>query len=305
MREERLAGQTIVVTGASDGIGREACRAFVRGGASVVMIGRNEAKTAAAAKAIMSEFGVRSVAWDIADLSRLDAISALSDRLHERFPRINVLVNNAGALFMSREETVDGLERTFALNHLAYFALTVGLLDCIAAASSVGAPSRILSVSSRAHTDARLDLNDLQYTRGYSGLRAYANSKLCNVLFTRALASRLDERRVVAHALHPGVVSTRFATNNGRRGRILRRIMDLVSVTPGEGADTMVWLATAHEAVRSTGDYWVKRKQRSPSTAAQQRETGEALWTASKELSHCDADAAIARAGVSRPHAHE
>jgi len=299
---ESLEGRTIVVTGASDGIGRAATRAYVERGADVLMIGRNEAKTAAAAARIMSETGRRTVTWEIADLSRLDAVRDLAARIRDRHPRIDTLANNAGAVFLERELTVDGLERTFALNHLQYFLLSLQLLDRLAAAARPGRPARIINVSSRAHQTAALDTGDLQLARGFGGWRAYANSKLCNILFTRALARRLDASLVVTHALHPGVVSTRFAVNNGARGRLMRRVMDFVSVDANAGADTLVWLSAHDDAVHTTGDYWVKRRRRTPSRAALDDATGERLWVESARLAGVDADSLITSAmtGVGR-----
>lgn len=288
-----MEGTTVVVTGASDGIGRAAVRALVERGASVVMVGRNEAKTAAAASAIMSAAGRRTITWEIADLSRLDSVRDLADRLRRAHPRIDVLANNAGAIFLEYGVTNDGFERTFALNHLGYFTLTLLLIDHLSAASALGAPARILNVSSRAHENARLDTTDLQMTRGFSGWRAYANSKLCNILFTRALARRLDPARAVTHALHPGVVTTRFATNNGATGRFMRRLMDVVSIDADAGADTLVWLAGANEATATSGDYWVKRRRRDPSRAARDLDLGEALWQASATMVGIDADAIV------------
>lgn len=289
-----LEDRTVVITGASDGIGRAAASAWAAAGASVVMVGRNEAKTSAAARAIMGDTGSRRVTWDVADLTRQDAVRDLAIRLKARVPRIDVLANNAGALFIERKLTAEGLERTFALNHLAYFTLTLLLLDRLLAnpVSRVG-PARVLCVASRAHRDSQLSMDDLQNERHYRGWRAYANSKLANVLFSRALAARVEPARLVVHALHPGVVSTRFAVNNGRRGRVLRRIMDVVSVSPEEGADTLVWLATSEQAVESTGDYWVKRKRIDPSARALDTSLADALWYRSAELAGLDADALV------------
>lgn len=292
-----FAGKIVVVTGASDGIGKAAVRAYVAGGATVVMVGRNEAKTAAAAHSIMSEVGSasgrRAITWEIADLSRQEAVHDLADRLMARLPRIDVLANNAGAMFLDREVTPDGFERTFALNHLSYFTLTLRLLTPLVSAARSGAPARVLSVSSRAHENASPALDDLQLAHHFGGWKQYANSKLYNIWFTRALARRLDPSRVVTHALHPGVVSTRFATNNGRMGRLLRRVMDVVSVTPAQGADTLVWLSSAPEALEGSGDYWVKRRRVRPSRTARDDARAERLWTMTSELTGLDADQLI------------
>ena len=296
--EGTLVGKTVVVTGASDGIGKAAVRAFVDAGASVMMIGRNEAKTAAAASRIMSESGRRVITWEIADLSRQDAVRDLAHRLRSRVPTIDILVNNAGALFLERAVTADGLERTFALNHLNYFTLTLLLLNQLAAAAKPDAPVRIINVSSRAHRAARLNLDDPQLVHGYGGWRAYSNSKLCNILFTDALARRMNPLQIVAHSMHPGVVSTRFASNNGARGRLLRRVMDWVSVTPEQGADTIVWLASASEALSGSGYYWEKRARQTPSATARDEQVAERLWNMSASLAHIDADRLVAEAGV-------
>ena len=296
-----LAGKTVVVTGASDGIGKAAVRAYVSAGASVVMIGRNEAKTAAAAHSILSDVGATSrtdssggaITWEIADLSRQEAVHDVANRLLSRLPRIDVLANNAGAMFLDRDITPDGFERTFALNHLSYVTLTLRLLAPLVAAARPGAPSRVLSVSSRAHENAHPALDDLQLERRFGGWTQYANSKLYNIWFTRALARRLDASRVVAQALHPGVVRTRFATNNGRMGRLLRRVMDVVSVTPAQGADTLVWLSSAPEALEGSGDYWVKRRRVTPSRTARDDARAEALWATTSRLTGLDADQLI------------
>jgi retinol dehydrogenase 12 len=289
-----LAGQTIVVTGASDGIGQAAVRAYAAAGASVIMIGRNEAKTAAAARAIMRSLGNAAdraaISWEIADLSRQEEVHAVADRVMARAPRIHVLANNVGAMFLDREVTPDGFERTFALNHLSYVTLTLRLLAPLLAASRPGAPSRVVTVSSRAHENASPALDDLQMERHFSGWTQYANSKLYNIWFTRALARRLDPARLVTQALHPGVVRTRFATNNGRMGRLLRRVMDVVSVTPEQGADTLVWLSHADDALVGSGDYWVKRRRRPPSRTARDDAQAEALWSTTSRLTGLNAD---------------
>ncbi|BAH39106.1 putative oxidoreductase [Gemmatimonas aurantiaca T-27] len=295
----------IVVTGGSDGIGRAAVRAFAQQGATVVMVGRNEAKTAAAARSIMTETGSRTVSWRIADLSTRTGVQELASALRATYPRIDVLCNNAGAMFLERQLTVDGIERTFALNHLAYFALTLELLPSLQAAAQSptqpGIPARIINVASRAHKNARVDLADLARATDFGGWRAYCNSKLCNIWFTRSLARRLPHDAVVVHTMHPGVVSTRFATNNGSMGRFLRRVMDLRSVTPEQGADTMVWLATTldESVLRASGGYWYKRRPGSLSRAASDDGRAEQLWAMSASLTELDADRLVADSALS------
>lgn len=290
----------IVVTGASDGIGRAAVQAFARQGATVVMVGRNEAKTAAAARSIMTETGSRAISWHIADLSTRTGVHELAIALRQSCPHIDVLCNNAGAMFLERALTADGVERTFALNHLAYFTLTLELLPSLQAAAASptqpGVPVRIVNVASRAHKNARVDFADLALATDFGGWRAYCNSKLCNIWFTRALARRLNPDAVVVHTMHPGVVSTRFATNNGSMGRFLRRVMDLRSVTAAQGADTMVWLATTldEHVCRASGSYWYKRSPGSLSRAANDDGRAEQLWTMSASLTDLDADRLIA-----------
>lgn len=286
-----FTGKTVVVTGSSDGIGRAAASACAAARAEVVMVGRNEAKTAAAARAIMSATGNGQVHWAIADLSRRDATLELARQLAARHPRIHVLANNAGALFLEREDTADGVERTFALNHLAYMTLSLALLPNLAAAAMPGAPARIVNVSSRAHRRASVDPSDWQLRQGYRGWRAYANSKLFNLWFTRTLAARVDAARLVVHAMHPGVVRSRFATNNGAMGRMQRQIMNLVSVSPEQGADTLLWLSHAAEAAASSGDYWVTRQRLSISRLARRDGLAAQLWTDSLSLTGLSPDA--------------
>lgn len=285
--------RTVVISGASDGIGRAAATGFARRGDRVVLLGRNEAKTAAAARAIMSATGNRTITWHIADLSSLEAVAELADRLRDAHPRIDVLVNNAGAMFRHRELTPEGIERTVALNHLAAFALTLRLLPSLATAAEAHPPARVITVSSRAHQHGRADLDDLQFAHGYRAWRAYGTTKLYNLWFTTALAARVPADRLLAVAMHPGVVRTRFATNNGAWGRWQRRIMDLVSVTPEVGADTILWLADA-EAPRSfPGSYWVRRQRTTPSRTARNLAAAERLWTMSADLTGLDADALV------------
>lgn len=294
-----MADRVIVLTGASGGIGLIAAQQMAAGGAHVVLVGRNAEKTRAAAHAIGGADNNAAVSYEVADLSLQHETRALAARIAERHPRIAVLINNAGAIFSERRETPEGLERTFALNHLAPFTLTLLLLPQLCAAAEASAPARIITVASRAHQGARLDLSDLQSVGSFGAWRAYNNSKLANILFTRSLAQKLPASRITAHALHPGLVSTRFALDNGLWGRTMRALMNIPAISPDAGADTMVWLATAPEAAARTGVYWVKRKEHLVSAAAQDDAAAEALWQKSSELAGMNADALLRAATCS------
>lgn len=278
-----LRDRTVIVTGASDGIGRALAERCARAQAHVVMVGRNEAKTRHAASVIMNRTGSRTVTVEIADLLFLEEQHALGERLRERHASVFALVNNAGALFLDREETRDGLERTFALNHVAYVTLALRLLPSLLAQPG-HEPARIINIASRAHVGARLNMSDLQYSKGYSGWLSYGQSKLANILFTRALSARLDARRITVHAVHPGLVASRFAANNGVFGRLQRKLMDVFSVSSMAGSDTAAWLQGSSEGATTSGGYWVRRKLTPPSSAAQNQVTATALWDATIEL---------------------
>ncbi|HWC63035.1 MAG TPA: SDR family NAD(P)-dependent oxidoreductase, partial [Rhizomicrobium sp.] len=196
-------------------------------------------------------------------------------------PRIDVLINNAGAIFNRRAETKEGLERTFALNHMAYFTLTNLLLDRIKATPG----ARIISVSSGAHRRAQLDFDDLQTRRGYSGFGAYSKSKLCNILFTRALARRLEGTGVTANCLHPGFVATRFADE---AGGLMQRLVGIGKtfggISPEEGAKTIVYLASSPEVTDVSGEYFYQRRIDTPTPEARNDEHAERLWRVSGEI---------------------
>src|SRR6266542_3245682 len=206
---------------------------------------------------------------ELADLSSLRDVRELAGRL-SRLDRLDVLINNAGLVLARRQVSADGFEYTFALNHLAPFLLT-GLLREKLAAS---APARVITVSSAAHRAARLDLADLQLTGHFNGWRAYANSKLANILFTRELASRLTGTGVTANCVHPGTVNTRFGRGIGRR----------FLLSAAQGADTVVYLASSPDVAGATGGYYIKRRLRAPSGAARDPATARRLWAISAEL---------------------
>lgn len=281
---QALRNRTVVITGASDGIGRALSERCATAGAHVIMVGRNEAKTTHAASVVMNRTGSRTVSVEIADLLYLEEQHALGERLAATYPSIFALVNNAGAIFLDRQLTRDGLERTFALNHLAYATLALHLLPNLVAAAGSDDPARVINVASRAHLRARFEPDNLQGERSYAGWSAYSRSKLANILFTRALAQRVDASAVVVHALHPGLVASRFAANNGGFGRLQRRVMDWFSVSAMAGSDTAAWLLAAPEAARVSGAYWVRRERVQPSVHARDDSSATELWNRTIEL---------------------
>ncbi|MDE2227953.1 MAG: SDR family oxidoreductase [Alphaproteobacteria bacterium] len=274
-----MRGKTVIVTGATAGIGRVVCGRLATMGASLALVARDPAKTDALAAELVRG-GAAHVSVHVADLSCVAEVRRVAGEL-AALPRLDVLLNNAGAIFSRREQTADGFERTFALNHLAYFALTNLLLDRFKAT----APARIVNVASEAHRGAALDFADLQTARGYSGWLAYKRSKLCNILFTRTLARRLASSGVTANALHPGFVATSFGNNNGGLFRaglgLAKRVM---AVPPAEGAKTPVYLVSAPEVAGLSGLYFDKCASREPSAAAQDDDAAERLWRESARL---------------------
>jgi NAD(P)-dependent dehydrogenase (short-subunit alcohol dehydrogenase family) len=274
-----LLGQVCVVTGATSGIGKAAAAALARQGAEIIVVGRDPGRAEATAAAIQAD-GAPPPKVEIADLARLDQVRALAGRLNQTLDRIDVLINNAGLVLNERQVTPDGYEHVFAVNHLAPFLLTNLLRPKLTAS----APGRVITVSSDAHTAARLDLDDPNLEHGWSSWRSYSNSKLANILFTRELARRLDGTGVTANCLHPGVVRTGF----GRDARPLMRagitIAKPFMLSPERGADTIVYLASSPDVAAKTGGYYVKRQLREPSAAARDDGLARRLWEISERL---------------------
>ena len=274
-----MQGQVCVVTGATSGIGKAAAAALARQGAEIIVVGRDPGRAEATAAAIQSD-GAPPPKVEIADLARLDQVRALAGRLNQALDRIDVLINNAGLVLNERRVTPDGYEHVFAVNHLAPFLLTNLLRPKLTAS----APARVITVSSDAHTAARLDLDDPNLEHGWSSWRSYSNSKLANILFTRELAGRLDGTGVTANCLHPGVVRTGF----GRDARPLMRVGITIAkpfmLSPERGADTMVYLASSPDVAAKTGGYYVKRQLREPSAAARDDGQARRLWEISERL---------------------
>jgi NAD(P)-dependent dehydrogenase (short-subunit alcohol dehydrogenase family) len=271
-----------VLTGATRGIGRAAAIELAKRGAEVVVVGRERARVDAVAREAQAAGGGVPVHTHVADLALLASVRALAEELRERHERIDVLANNAGALFASRKVTSEGFEQTFALNHLAPFLLTNLLLDRL-----VG--GRVVTTASDAHTGGRLDLDDLQSAKSYAAMRVYGTSKLCNILFTRELAKRAPTLH--ANCFHPGVVRTGFGKNDNGIWKVLTTVGAPFFRSPERGARSLVWLATSEEGGRFTGEYVEDEKVAQPSATARDAELAHALWERSAALVGLPADA--------------
>ena len=276
-----MEGKTCLITGGSDGIGYVAARELARMGARVVVVGRNVVKTDAAVERITRETGSSAVSYLLADLSSQREVRRLAGQVKEQLPRLDVLLNNAGAVFLSNRVSVDGLEMTFALNHMGYFLLTTELLDLIRASS----PSRIVNVSSSSHTSPGwFRLEDLPRPGANRGYRAYGRSKLCNILFTYELARRLRESGVTVNALHPGLVRTNIARNNGLLGRVVNFFIGARGVSSEKGAETLVYLAASTEVEGITGKFFIDCREVPSSPLSYDEGLAAGLWEMSERL---------------------
>lgn len=275
-----LAGKQCLITGATGGIGLWTAKGLAARGADLILVGRDPARGRAAVAEIEALCTPGAVAFIACDLADQEQIRALAAELSRRGDRLDVLVNNAGAMFGRRQESRQGIEMTFAVNHLGYFLLTLMLLPLLAAAK----PARIVNVASEAHRGVRLDLDDLQARRRYSAWRAYRRSKLANLLFTHELARRLDWQEITANALHPGFVATEIGVRHGFVNRVFWEAFKLVAIGAEAGAATSVYLASAPEVQGAHGRYFIKCRPANPSAASHDRAAAAALWEESVRL---------------------
>ncbi len=276
-----MVQKRVIVSGATDGIGLISARRLAETGAEVGLIARNADKGADVVQRLRAETGNPAIHFFKADLSRLDDVRAVSDEIGSVFPTLDVLLNNAGAMFMGRQLSEDGFEMTFALNHLSVFLLTNLLLDKLKASDS----ARVVTVASVAHRGSDLDFSDLDGQNGrYSGWRAYQRSKLANILFTRELSRRLQGSGVTATCLHPGFVASRFGENNGLALNLLFKAGKVFAISPEKGAETSVFLATSDDVAGHSGGYYTRKKLTTPSQQARNDETARQLWERSAEM---------------------
>jgi NAD(P)-dependent dehydrogenase (short-subunit alcohol dehydrogenase family) len=271
-----MDGKVVVVTGGTSGIGEAAAVRLADMGARLVLIARDAAR----GEATLGKLAGRDHRVHIADLSSIAATRRVAADVAGAEPRIDVLINNAGALFNTRRLSPDGLEMTFAVNHMAYFVMTQGLRERLVGS----APARIVNTASGAHFGARLDFDDLQSEHGYSGFAVYGRSKLANVLFTRELARRLAGTGVTANCLHPGFVATRFGDRSGGLMQAIMPVARLGAISPQTGAETIVHLAASPKVEGMSGLYFYKCAVQAPSAEAQDDGAAARLWAESERL---------------------
>ena len=275
-----MKDKVVVLTGGTSGIGQVAAEAIAGMGGRLILVARDRARGEATLEHLLKQSQGIAHAVYYADLSRLAEMKRVAAEIAAAEPRIDVLINNAGALFTPRQVTEDGLELTFATNHVSYFVLTHYLRDRLIAA----VPARIINTASDAHRNARLDFNDLQSEKSYRGFSVYSRSKLANVLFTRELAHRLEGTGVTANSLHPGFVATRFGDNNGGLSSSLIGLLKNFAISPEKGAETIIYLATSDEPAGITGQYFRKCRVAIPSKPAQDDHAAKRLWQETARL---------------------
>jgi NAD(P)-dependent dehydrogenase (short-subunit alcohol dehydrogenase family) len=278
-----MQGKICLITGGTNGIGKSTAQGLARLGATVVIVGRDAQKTRQVVEEIRSATDNENVDSLLADLSSQQEVRRLASEFKRKYSQLHVLLNNAGGTFTPRQLSVDGIEMTLALNHLAYFLLTNLLLDML----EVSAPARIINVSSDAHSRGTIDFDNLQGERSYSSFGPYGNSKLANILFTIELARRLEGTGVTVNALHPGLTSTGFGKNNpGLLMKIMGVVIPLIARSPEKGAVTSIYLASSPEVQSITGKYFVDCKVTQPAPQAADSAVAKKLWDVSADMVH-------------------
>lgn len=274
-----MRGKVVVITGATSGIGAVAAEQLAGMGARIVLVARDQTRAESELARLREKApGVQPAVY-FGDLSRLEEMKRVGREIAAAESRIDVLINNAGALFGHRDLTADGLEMTFATNHMSYFVLTEMLRQRLASA-----PARVINTSSDAHRRNKLDFDDLQSAKGYAGFKVYGRSKLCNILYTRELARSLAGTGVTANSLHPGFVATRFGDQSGGGFSVMVRLAKTFAISPEKGAETIVYLASSDEVANVSGEYFYKCRPAKPTKEAQDDAAARRLWRESERL---------------------
>ena len=281
IKQQDMAGKVCIVTGATAGIGRATALLLAQRGAIVVGVGRNPTKNENTTNLIKEKTDNPFVEFLLADLSSRKEIRALAQQFQTKYDRLDVLVNNAGATFGERLESVDGIEMTFALNHLGYFLLTNLLSDILEAC----APSRVINVSSSLHKLGKLNFDDIPFKNGYARSKAYQRSKLANIAFTYELARHFSNQKVTANAMNPGLVATNVGQSAGGISAKMKGFVDKIAgLTPEEGAQTIIYLATSAEVFGVSGRYFVKEKSIPSAKISYDLDFCRRLWDVSERL---------------------
>lgn len=278
-----MNGKVVMITGANSGIGKHTAIALAKMGATIIMVCRNGKRGEKALEDIKEKTKSDKIELFLADLADQNSIAAMVVNFKKKYDKLHVLINNAGLFLTKRSTTFEGYESTFAINHLGHFLLTYLLLDTLKAS----APVRIINVASAAHNFAKINFDDINMENNYSAIRAYANSKLYNILFTYELARRLGNTGITVNALHPGTVRTNFGKNNdGKLFKLLFKFFGLFMIGAKKGARTSIYLANSANVENKTGKYYVKRKERKSSKISYDRSVQERLWQISENLTH-------------------
>ena len=275
-----MSGKVCLITGGSSGIGKATALGLANKGANVVMVGRDRSRGEAARTEVVEKSGNELVDLMLADLSSQESIRQLAEDFTSRYGRLHVLINNAGVFISKRTVTVDGIETTFAVNHLAPFLLTNLLLDVLEAS----APARIVNVTSSGERSGTINFDDLQWEGRYSGVRAHNQSKLAMILFTYELARRLEETGVTVNCVHPGVVVTNLGRGSSGSFGLLLRLMRPFFSSPEKGAETSIYLASSPEVEGVSGKYFAKKAEARSSEQSYDEAAGRRLWQVSAEL---------------------
>jgi retinol dehydrogenase 12 len=281
VEKQDMAGKVCLVTGATAGIGEAAALLLAKRGAAIVGVGRNPQKNKNSTEMIKSETGNLNVEYLLADLSSQKDIHKLAKQFKDKYDRLDVLINNAGATFGERLESIDGIEMTFALNHLGYFLLTNLMQDNLEAS----APSRVINVSSSLHKLGKLDFDDIPFKSGYARSKAYQRSKLANIAFTYELSRQFSNQQITVNAMNPGLVATNVGQAAGGVAAKIKGLVDKIAgLTPEEGAQTIIYLATSPEVIGVTGRYFVKEKSIPSSKITYDLGFCQRLWDVSERL---------------------
>ncbi|HWZ43446.1 MAG TPA: SDR family oxidoreductase [Candidatus Saccharimonadales bacterium] len=280
-----MRGKVIVITGATSGIGLVAAEKLAGMGARLVLVARNKVRGDRALNRLAQISPGIPHSVHYGDLSSLTGMKRVAADIAAAESRVDVLINNAGALFNSRQVTEDGLELTFATNHMSYFVMTHGLRDRLRAA----APARVVNTSSDAHKGTKLDFDDLQSAKRYRGFPVYGRSKLCNILYTSELARRWEGTGVTVNCLHPGFVDTRFGDESGGVLSYVVKAAKIFAISPEKGAETIVYLASSKDVDKVTGKYFYKCREATPTKEARDQESAKRLWVESARLAGIEA----------------